>query len=1085
MSENNDYEVYEVYCEYIDFDLLILEIPTEDVEDTLAYFAKDKGLIPKFLYDDYLIATCVSNINQVLHKISNDEEIFSKLDFKQLRNYILEAVLNKNTRLDYDQVVINKNHVLKMIDGETKDGERLLIDNKQWHQEVEETDIDNVEEELQAILADGNELKDIEELTFEIKERWWKRIGRYVKVKVFNKEDLPSLLNGRFFHSSVSFNTFVVTLCLEDFEELFQLLENMGIPARVSPPLLMKELYDLCSTCNPFLTHENAQMFTDKSEENDSGCKSCKSGKSLIAGSTTMDQFANKVDKKKKVFADVPEEDLLNLGNNMKVSLIGQDKAVDSVVEAIQRASVGLKDPIKPIGSFLFAGTTGVGKCVKQGTLIFSEEGIKPIESFYTGTERQERLELTISSSDGPRKTEYIYKEGVKVGREITTDIGNTLGGSLIHPVTTILEDGSIEFKRFCDLTTDDYVAIQYNQNYFCKKNKALDFAFTRKYNDNNTVEYNTPTTMSKDLAYYIGILVGDGGLSIENRVYFTSIDKQLTHKFYDLSYRLFGVDPKFINSSELTYYFNSSYIYSYLKDICDVPMCKSTSKYIPSSILESSKECITAFIQGLMDTDGYYESKSKRVGITLSTKKLIEQLQIVLLNYGIISRVRHRLVKYKDGFNDCWELIITSKFAKKYFTDIGFRLRRKQDKYNDIVRVSYNPNKDVIPNIHTIMYDIISRFKFDREFHKKYTPYKKGLRKPSRTKLARFLKDLTTYLGEDIKHDTTYRYLESFVNTDIFWTKVTSIVDKTLDLYDFTVPETHAFISNGFISHNTMATKVLADELIKDRDNLVVIDCSEYSADHEYSKLIGAPNGYTGFEQGGILTNAVLEHPFSVVVFDEFEKASKKIHQLLLQVLEEGRLTDNKGVKVSFKDTVIIMTSNIGVDNVKQISKTIGFGDVAEMTEDKKEKAIESALKKKFKPEFLNRLDEIVYFNELSGGDYERIIDIELYKLNDNLQNNKTKYKTLELDFDKKIRKYVYKKGITKEYGARPLKRAIEKYIATPLAIKLLKGNVTPDSIVKVSTLKGEASFKIKKQAKKVEEPPFYLEDKEVNTDA
>jgi ATP-dependent Clp protease ATP-binding subunit ClpC len=427
----------------------------------------------------------------------------------------------------------------------------------------------------------------------------------------------------------------VVTACVVDFEGLFQLLDNMGVPARVAPPLLMHELYELCADCNPFLTFDNAQdLASDNFTEDDDACGgSCKKGgkeKKGTAGST-MGQFANK-SKVKKKFKDVPKEDLLNLSSSMKVNLIGQDKAVDSLCEAIQRASVGLKDPVKPIGSFLFAGTTGVGK---------------------------------------------------------------------------------------------------------------------------------------------------------------------------------------------------------------------------------------------------------------------------------------------------------------------------------------------------------------------------------------------------------------------------------------------------------SLTSKILANELVKDKDNLIVIDCSEYQADHEYSKLIGSPAGYVGYEQGVILTNAVSKNPFSVVVFDEIEKASPKVFQILLQVLDEGRLTDNKGNKVSFKDTVIIMTSNIGVGDVAAIGKTIGFGDVSKVTQEKKDQAIGQALKKKFKPEFLNRIDEVIYFNDLKEDDYFRIIDIELYKLNDNLQANDTEYRTLTLDFDGKIKKVIYKEGVDAEYGARPLKRTIERLVATPLAVKLLSGGVESDSVVKVSAVRSTAKFSFEK---KVEDPPFYM---------
>jgi ATP-dependent Clp protease ATP-binding subunit ClpC len=262
-----------------------------------------------------------------------------------------------------------------------------------------------------------------------------------------------------------------------------------------------------------------------------------------------------------------------------------------------------------------------------------------------------------------------------------------------------------------------------------------------------------------------------------------------------------------------------------------------------------------------------------------------------------------------------------------------------------------------------------------------------------------------------------------------------------------------------------TLATKVLADELIKDRNNLVTIDCSEYSADHEYAKLIGAPSGYVGHEQGGILTNAVIENPFSVVVFDEIEKASAKVHELMLQILEEGRLTDGKGQKVSFKDTIIIMTSNICVEEVDEVKKTIGFGDVATVTEEKKTKAIDGAIKKKFKPEFLNRIDSVVHFKNLTKKDYMRIIDIELYKLNDNLKSNDTEFKTLSLEFDSKIKAFVFKHGIDEDFGARPLKRCIEKEVSTPLAARLLRGDIGASEIVNVTVRRSKVDFDIEEK--------------------
>lgn len=255
-------------------------------------------------------------------------------------------------------------------------------------------------------------------------------------------------------------------------------------------------------------------------------------------------------------------------------------------------------------------------------------------------------------------------------------------------------------------------------------------------------------------------------------------------------------------------------------------------------------------------------------------------------------------------------------------------------------------------------------------------------------------------------------------------------------------------------------SSKVLAEKLTKSKDHLVAIDCSEYSADHEYAKLIGAPSGYVGHEQGGMLTNAIQKNPFSVVVFDEIEKASDKIRELLLQILEEGRLTDGKGKQVSFKDTVVVMTSNIGVAEIDEVSMTIGFGDVAKITDTKKNKAIEKAIKKKFKPEFINRIDSVIYFNNLSKEDYMKIIDLELEKLNRNLKENNTDFKDISLKFDNSVRNLIYKKGIDENYGARPLKRCIEREVSDPLAMQLLSDEVVKKGIIGVKSYRGKITI-------------------------
>jgi ATP-dependent Clp protease ATP-binding subunit ClpC len=229
-----------------------------------------------------------------------------------------------------------------------------------------------------------------------------------------------------------------------------------------------------------------------------------------------------------------------------------------------------------------------------------------------------------------------------------------------------------------------------------------------------------------------------------------------------------------------------------------------------------------------------------------------------------------------------------------------------------------------------------------------------------------------------------------------------------------------------------TELAKALAEFLYGNENELIRIDCSEYSMSHEYAKLIGAPPGYIGHKEGGFLTEAVKNKPKSVVLFDELEKAHKKVHNLLLQIMDDGILTDNKGVKVLFKECVVIMTSNVGVEEFKNIEVAIGFNQKSkDLTHNTKERETRKALEKEFAPEFLNRVDEIVTFTSLTKEDSLTIVDIMLNEVTERLRKNLK----MEIDFPQKVREFLVEKGFNQKYGARPLKRAIKTYVENPLA--------------------------------------------------
>jgi ATP-dependent protease Clp ATPase subunit len=638
MSEN--YNAIQVYLETVPYNLLIFQIPETDIIDKLTYFTREKGLISMSLYHDFIIATFVSNINQFLQHLQ--QKGTDKEQLVEIRSEVVDKILEINPKLIPSNLIINPNNVLKIKTGPKQSNEKLLTENDFWQKDFYKDD-NKVLGGVKTNELDKSAIKNVKDLPFIKIQRFWRRIGQYVTIKQFEPGSELVILADRNFSARASFEQYVVTICVEEIEDLFMRLDRIGLPNRVSPPILIHELYEICRKANPFLDFDVYKDNSDNDipDEYDDSVDPFEAFQSA-AQNSPEDMLSEALKKKKiKIFRDVNKKKLLDLGTNMKKKIMGQDKPIDDLVDAIQRASVGLRDPEQPIGSFIFTGYTGVGK---------------------------------------------------------------------------------------------------------------------------------------------------------------------------------------------------------------------------------------------------------------------------------------------------------------------------------------------------------------------------------------------------------------------------------------------------------TYTAKILADDLIGSRNNLVVVDCSEYSADHEYAKLIGAPSGYIGHEQGGYLTNAVKKNPFSVILFDEVEKASDRVHQLMLQIMDEARLTDGRGQKVSFRDTIVIMTSNLGVKEVQDVSKTIGFGDVSTLTKTKRVDAVTEALKKKFKPEFLNRVTCIVDFDVLTKKDYMRIIKLELEKLKRNLKLNRTSYSKLNIAFDKTLSNHIYKAGIDEKFGARPLKRAIEREVSTPLAKRLLRENIDcANAKVTVLAKKGEVIVDIV-DATKIDAPPFYMGAGNVN---
>ncbi len=258
-----------------------------------------------------------------------------------------------------------------------------------------------------------------------------------------------------------------------------------------------------------------------------------------------------------------------------------------------------------------------------------------------------------------------------------------------------------------------------------------------------------------------------------------------------------------------------------------------------------------------------------------------------------------------------------------------------------------------------------------------------------------------------------------------------------------------------------TLLAKTLAEQMFGDAKSLIHLDMSEYMEKFNVSRLIGSPPGYVGYEEGGQLTEKVRRNPYSVVLFDEIEKAHPDVWNLLLQILEDGKLTDNTGHVVNFRNTIILMTSNVGSDTIKKQS-TLGFSPITdESTYEKMRERILDEAKRTFRPEFLNRLDDVIVFRSFTKPDLIQILTLEVEKVIERLR-----HKNIQLSLDDQAKDFLVEKGYDPQYGARPMRRAVERFLEDPLAEEILRGSLQPGEPILVTSDKEKLVFNQKAAA-------------------
>ena len=1012
-------QIVEVFLKSVQLKAKIISFPKEKIEEELncPALVAENGLIPKTFYEDVILQMCVANFMQLTLDIHQHPSLVNNL--RSFKDELLEAIYDLNPYLKPENIYVTRTGRLTI---EKCPDSVNLTENKVWNDlmpDVLDQTFSKISEEDQInddFLADFELENPFEDFEYELIPKWWERLKGYVKIKKFSEEDCKTILNGSY-PDRASFEATVVVACLEEFEDLYRTIEFYGLTKRVPPPILLHELYMLCTKVNPSLVFPGSSASTS-------------------AGRTTKTK-----PKKQKLFKDIPDSVLLSLADKIKQRVVGQDHAVDKVVEAIKRARVGLKELNSPIGTFIFTGFSGSGKTYLSKVLA---------EELMGSRDHLIRIDCSEYSAD------HEYAK---------------LIGCFVPGTKVLLADGSL--KSIEDIKVGDKVISHTGQAREVKNifEYEQDGEMLQIFVANSNVPIITTKGHEILAIRYKSCTKGE---SNEYRVCKpTCSQKYCVDPPYE-NYRLEWVPAEELCVNDIVVYPRYKIVGKYPSKIDLVDYLKETKnyKYDDNYVWAQKHVKVPRYIlinEDFMRLAGYYVSEggsdvvNKNINFTFNVKEInyiVEVVKLVRKIFGQDIKIRIE-DRSKDG---SYRIFISSRIISILMSNLFGKNTYKKQVPGWFINL---PNNCLINFLETAIFGdgcttIPRRVDYSTVSSTLFSQMQLMFRKLGYITYASLEKK------SDPKHSDRYRLyiggnqinrlLDEFtgLNIDLKDLGITNIQRKAW------VDDKYVYLQIKDIKPIIYKGKVY--DLQVDTDTSYIVGGVGGIAVHN------SPAGYIGYEQGGILTNAVAEKPFSIVLFDEVEKASSKVHQLMLQIMDDGILTDNKGNKVSFNDVIVIMTSNIGVSELDRLDKTPGF--MSNMITDKRKNiALDEAIKKKFKPEFINRIDEIIHFNMLTTDDYKKIVDLELEKvLKLLISSNK-----VEVVYDDSVREFLLEKGIDSKYGARPLKRCIKKYFSNPLADEILKGEIKPKDKIKASMEVDKIVF----EKINTNKPPFYLSKK------
>jgi intein/homing endonuclease len=729
---------------------------------------------------------------------------------------------------------------------------------------------------------------------------------------------------------------------------------------------------------------------------------------------------------------------LSTLETSLKKRVYGQDHVLDLLIETVGIAKYGMSRKNRPLLTAIFGGPTGVGKCIHANSIIWYSGGMKRIRSIVplrpnSNTEVNINLDVMSWNSNksvfSVEKATKLWKDEVKTGYELSLEYGYSEKTSPWHPVYGYTKKEGHRYytsKEIDELVKqDEEIYIPLVTNGHTQWNKQEYAEIVSVYKEKRAKEKFGPemtfkTLLTEEVAYLLGVLCGDGSLNNhtkdnrwrKSRIGLTNSNLTILKKSIR-AYRESFLGGTISHSSKNEYNLGSKKLRSLLDSIG--LNTTSIKKEIPDIIFDSPKTVTAAFVRGLFDTDG---SASKRgyIEITLGSEELIKDLQVILLGFGILSSYKTSYnKKYKKNY---YRLDIQS-YARKFYDEIGFSVLKKHER-KSILSEKNNPNiKYYPPCVSKEMKESYMNLKSQTQrkslklIEKKYGIYMRGKRIPSQAKLESFIIDIGM-------NNITDNLKKLYSEKSLIWLKVKNVKEAEVDLYDLVVPTTHSFIANGIINHNTETATGLSEHLFG-KNTLIRVDMGEYTEHHSVSRLIGSPPGYVGYATDTAFAAALKKSTRRVILFDEIEKAAPNIHELLLGVLDNGRLTLSTGELLDLRESVIIMTTNALADQAGKAK--LGFLGVGE-NKDALSNYRESLLKHKtFAPEFINRMDLILPFKALTT---EAGMSIALREINQ--IKEELSYQGYILEYTQEIIDKAIKNSDTNQ-GGRGIIRAIDSW--------------------------------------------------------